>query len=97
MKASKYKFFIFLNLVILFNSFNSYYLAQSKQNSIIKLFCLQSVKEEMLKAEILYSEEIANETCDCYYEEFMQTSSHQDAKTKCELETKENLNHNRKI
>ena len=97
MKASKYKFLIFVKLIILLNSFNSYYLAQSKPNSIIKLFCLKSVKEEMLKAEIVYSEEIANETCDCYYEEFTHTASHQDAKTKCKLETKENLNHNRKI
>ena len=97
MKASKYKFFIFVNLIILFNSINSYFLAQTSNNSIIKLFCLQSVKEEMLKAEIVYSEEIAKETCDCYYEEFTQTASHQDAKTKCKLETKENLNHNRKI
>ena len=97
MKASKYKFFIFVNLIILFNILNSYYLAQTKQNSIIKIFCLQSVKEEMLKAETLYSEEIANEICDCYYEEFTKTASHQDAKTKCKLETEENLNHNRKI
>ena len=97
MKASKYKFFIFVNWIILFNFFNSYYLAQTKQNSIIKLFCIESVKEEFLKAGIVYSEEIANETCDCYYEEFKQTASHQDAKTKCKLETKENLSHNRKI
>jgi len=97
MKASNYKFFIFVNLIILFNSFNSYYLAQTKQNTIIKLFCLQSVKEEMMKEEMVYSEEIANGTCDCYYDEFMQNASHQDAKTKCILETKENLNHNRKI
>ena len=97
MKASKYKFFIFVNLIILLNSFDRYYVAQTKHNSIIKLFCLQSVKEEMLKAEMVYSEEIANETCDCYYKEFKQNSSHQDAKTKCKLETKENLNHNRKI
>ena len=97
MKGSKYNFFIFVNLVILLNSFNSNYLAQTNYNSIIKLFCLQSVKEEMMKAEMVYSEEIANETCDCYYEEFMQTASHKDAKTKCKLETKENLNHNRKI
>ena len=97
MQARKHKFFIFVNLIILFNSFNSYYLAQTKQNTIIKLFCLQSVKEEMLKAEIVYSEQIANETCDCYYEEFTQTASHQVAKTKCKLKTRENLNHNRKI
>ena len=86
-----------MNLIILFNSFNNYYLAQTKQNSIIKLFCLQSVKEEMLKAEIVYSEEIAKDTCDCYYEEFTQTASHQDAKTKCKFETKESLNNNGKI
>ena len=97
MKANKYNYVILVNLIILFNSINSYYLAQTKQNSIIKLFCLQSVKEEMLKAEIVYSEKIAKETCDCYYEEFIVTASHQDAKTKCKLETKENLNHNRKI
>ena len=97
MKASKYKFFIFVNLIILFNSFNSYYLAQTKQNSIIKLFCLQSVKEEMLKAEMAYSEEIANETCECYYEEFAKTASHKDAKTKCKLEIKDNFKHNKKI
>ncbi len=97
MKAGKYKFFIFVNLMILFNSLNSYYSAQTKQNSIIKLFCLQSVKEEMLKAEMIYSEEIANETCECYYDEFIQTASHQDAKTKCKLETKENLKRDRKI
>ena len=97
MKPNKYKFLIFVNLMILLDSFNSYYLAQTKQNSIIKLFCLQSVKEEMFKSNMEYSEEIANETCDCYYEEFMQTASHQDSKTKCKLETQENLNHNKKI
>ena len=97
MKGTKYIFFIFLNQMILYNTFNNYYLAQTKQNSIIKLFCLQSVKEEMLKAEMVYSEEIANETCECYYEEFTQTASHQEAKTKCKLETKENLIRNRKI
>ena len=97
MKVSKYKFFVFVNLIILFNSLNSYFLAQTQQNSIIKLFCLQSVKEEIMKAEMVYSEEIANDTCECYYEEFTQTASHQDAKSKCKLETKENLNHNRKI
>ena len=83
--------------MILFNSFNNFYLAQTKQNSIIKLFCLQSVKEEMLKAEIKYSEDIANETCACYYKEFTKTASHQDAKTKCKLETQESLNRNGKI
>ena len=97
MKASKYNFFIFVNLIILFNSFNSYYLAQTKQNSIIKLFCLHSVKEEMIKAEMVYSEEIANAACNCYFEEFTQNASHQEAKTKCKFETLKRVNHKRKI
>ena len=91
MKACKYKLFIFVHLMILFNSFNNYYLAQTKQNSIIKLFCLQSVKEEMMKAEMEYSDKIANETCECYYEEFSKTASHQDSKTKCKLEILESF------
>ena len=97
MKASKYKFFIYVNIMILFNFFSSNYLAQTKENSIIKLFCLESVKDEMLREEIAYNEEIANETCECYYEEFIQTASHQDAKTKCKLETQEILDKNKKI
>ena len=91
MKAQKYKFFVFINLIILLNFFEGPNLAKSKKNSIIKLFCLQSVKDEMLKAEIAYSEKIANETCECYYEEFSQTSSHQDAKTKCKLEVQDSF------
>ena len=91
MQVSKYKAFLLVNLMTLLNSFNSHYLAETKQNSIIKIFCLQSVKEEMFKAEIAYSDEIANKTCECYYKEFIQTSSHQDAKTKCKLEAQENF------
>ena len=86
MKANKFKNFIFVILIILLNPLNSNNLVQSKQNSILKIFCRQSVKKEMLKAEIAYSEELANETCECYYEEFTQNASHQDAKTKCKLE-----------
>ena len=97
MKVSKYKFFVLVNMMILFNSFNGHYLAQTKQNSVIKLFCLQGVKEELLKAEMAYSEEIAIETCECYYEEFTQNLSHQDAKTKCKLEAQDTLKNNRKI
>ena len=97
MKLTEFKFFIFAIFIILVNLPISNKLVQSKEDSILKIFCRQSVKKEMLKADIAYSEELANKTCECYYEEFIQTSSHQDAKTKCKLETKENLNHNKKI
>ena len=90
MKVTELKFFIFVGLTIFLYSFSNN-LVRAKQNSILKTFCLQSVKKEMLKAEIAYSEEIANETCQCYYEEFIQTSSHQDAKTKCKLEAQKSF------
>ena len=88
-KSNKNKLVVLLNFIVLLNFFNSYYFAQTKQNSIIKLFCLNSFKEEMFKAEIEYKEEIANKTCNCYLEEFLQTSSHQNAVKKCKLEAKE--------
>tara|TARA_A100001035_G_scaffold70115_1_gene53637 strand:+ start:357 stop:638 length:282 start_codon:yes stop_codon:yes gene_type:complete len=89
MRLIKKEIFFLLNFLILLNSFNSFSLGQTKQSSIIKLFCLQSVKQEMLKAELAYSEEIANETCECYYEEFTLTSSHEDAKKNCRLKAKD--------
>ena len=91
MKTNKYGFFFLVNLAFAFNFFNSQLLAQTKQNSIIKLFCVQSFKEEMLKAKIEYSNEIAHETCDCYYDEFLKTASHQKAKTKCKLYAQDKL------
>ena len=97
MKTVKYEFFVFVNFLIIFNSLNSYFLAETNQNSIIKFFCLQSVKEEIMKAEMEYSEDIANETCTCYFEEFTKTASHQNAKKKCKLEFQKILNHNGKI
>ena len=89
MRYTKIKMFILLTFLILLKSFNSYSLAETKHNSIIKLFCLNSFKEEMLKAEIDYSQEIADETCQCYLDEFVQTSSHQNAISKCKIEAQE--------
>ena len=91
MKLTQYKLLIFVSLFTLMNCLNTNNLVQSKENSILKIFCRQSVKKEMLKAEIAYSEELANETCECYYEEFIQTSSHQNAKTKCKLEAQKSF------
>ena len=85
------KSFIFGSIIIILNLLNSNNLVQAKQNSILKTFCIQSVKKEMRKAEIAYSDEIVNETCECYYEEFIQTSSHKYAKTKCKLEAQKSL------
>ena len=71
---------------------NSEYLAETKNNTIINLFCIQNFKEEMLKANINYDEEIAKDTCDCYLEEFINTNSHSKAISKCKLKTQKKFN-----
>ena len=86
------KHFVLGSLFLLFGFLNSEYLAEPKDNSIINLFCIESFKEEMLKANIKYNEEIANDTCDCYLEEFSKSTSHQKAITKCKLGAKEKFN-----
>ena len=77
-----------MNFLLLWGLINFEYLAETKKNSIINLFCIENFKEEMLKANINYEEEIAKETCDCYLNEFINTKSHQKAINKCKLETK---------
>ena len=84
--------FVIVNFFLLWGYLNFEYLAETKKNSIINLFCIENFKEEMLKANIFYEEEIAKETCDCYLKEFINTKSHQKAINKCKLETKKKFN-----
>ena len=81
-----------MNFLLFWGLINFEYLAETKKNSIINLFCIENFKEEMLKANIFYEEEIAKETCDCYLKEFINTNSHQKAIHKCKLETKKKFN-----
>ena len=85
-------FFVLVNIFIFVGFLNSGYLAETKRNSIINLFCLEYFKEEMLKANLDYDQEIANDTCDCYLEEFSNSNSHKKALKNCKLETKEKFN-----
>ena len=79
-------FFLFLGFM------NSEYLAETKKDSIINLFCIESFKVEMSKANLNYDEKIAKDTCDCYLREFLNSTSHQNSIAKCKLETKKNFN-----
>ena len=92
MRSTTKKVFVLVNFLLLLGYLNFEYLAETKKNSIINLFCIENFKEEMLKANINYKEEIAKETCDCYLKEFINTNSHQKAINKCKLETKKKLN-----
>ena len=92
MRSNAKKLFVLVNFFLVSGYLNIEYLAETKNNSIINLFCVENFKEEMLKANINYEEEIAKETCDCYVKEFINTNSHQKAINKCKLETKEKFN-----
>ena len=79
-------FFLFLGFI------NSEYLAETKKDSIINLFCIESFKVEMSKANLNYDEKIAKDTCECYLREFSNSKSHQNSIIKCKLETKKKFN-----
>ena len=86
------KHFVLGSFFLLFGFLNSEYLADTKNNSIINLFCIESFKLEMLKANLNYDEEIAKDTCDCYLREFLNSTSHQNSIDKCKLEAKKKFN-----
>ena len=92
MRSITKKVFVIVNSFLLLGHLNLEYLAETKNNSIINLFCIQNFKEEMLKANINYDEEIAKDACDCYLEEFINTNSHSKAISKCKLKTQKKFN-----
>ena len=79
-------FYLFLGFI------NSECLAETKKDSIINLFCIESFKVEMSKANLNYDEKIAKDTCDCYLREFLNSTSHQNSIDKCKLEAKKKFN-----
>ena len=92
MRSTAKKLLVLVNVLFLTGYLNIEYLAETKNNSIINLFCIENFKEEMLKANLNYKEEIAKEACDWYLNEFIKTNSHQKAINKCKLETKKKFN-----
>ena len=52
-----------MNFILLLGFLNTECSAESK-NSIINLFCIENFKEEMIKANINYDQQIAKDTCD---------------------------------
>ena len=86
------KHFVLGSFFLLLGFLNSAYLAETKDNSIINLFCIESFKVEMSKANLNYDEKIAKDTCGCYLREFLNSKSHQNSIVKCKLETKNKFN-----
>ena len=86
------KNFVLVSLFLLWGFINSEYLAETQKDSIINLFCIESIKEEMSKANLNYDVKIARDTCDCYLREFLNSTSHQNSIDKCKLEAKKKFN-----
>ena len=84
--------FVLVSFFLLWGFINSEYLAETQKDSIINLFCIESFKVEMSKANLNYDEKIAKDTCDCYLREFSNSKSHQNSIFKCKLETKKKFN-----
>ena len=80
--------FVLVSFFLSCGIINSEYLAETQIDSIINLFCIESFKVEMSKANLNYDEKIAKDACDCYIREFSNTTSHQNSIGKCKLETK---------
>jgi hypothetical protein len=86
------KNFVLVSLFLLWGFINSEYLAETQKDSLINLFCIESIKVEMSKANLIYDEKIAKDTCDCYLKKFLNSASHQNSIDKCKLEAKKKFN-----
>ena len=75
--------FVLVSFFLLWGFINSEYLAETQKDSLINLFCIESIKVEMSKAKLVYDEKIAKETCDCYLREFLNSKSHKNSISKC--------------
>ena len=69
------KKFVLVSFFLLWGFINSEYLAETQKDSFINLFCIESIKVEMSKANLNYDEKIAKDTCDCYLREFLNSTS----------------------
>ena len=60
-------------------------LSDIKTNSIIKIFCKESVKSEFKKNNYDYDEKIGEDVCNCYLKNLSKKISHQESISKCKL------------
>ena len=56
-----------------------------KTNSIIKIFCKESVKSEFKKNNFAYEESIGEDVCNCYLKNISKNVGHKESISKCKL------------
>ena len=60
--------------------------AEINNNSIIKIFCKESVKSEFKKNNLEYKTSIGEDVCNCYLKNISKNVSHQESISNCKLE-----------
>jgi len=60
-------------------------LSEIKKDSIIKMFCKESVKSEFKKNNFKYEESIGEDVCNCYLKNISKNVTHQESISKCKL------------
>ena len=59
--------------------------AEVNNNSIIKIFCKESVKSEFKKNNIEYEASIGEDVCNCYLKNISKNVGHKESISKCKL------------
>ena len=78
--------FIFFNQISIIKSSTEF-----NANSIIKMFCLENVKAEIIKANLTYKESFGNEVCDCYLKNINNNIEHEKSIFKCKEDANKQL------
>ena len=63
-------------------------------NSIIKIFCIENVKSEIRKANLIYKESFGNKVCDCYLKNINNNIDHEKSIFKCREDAYKQLDSN---
>ena len=61
-------------------------LSDTKTNTIIKIFCKESVKSEFKRNKFAYEENIGEDVCNCYLKNISKNISHKKSISECKLE-----------
>ena len=78
--------FIFFNQILTIKSSQ-----ELNTNSIIKIFCIENVKSEIRKANLIYTESFGNKVCDCYLKNIKNNIEHEKSIFKCKEDANKQL------
>ena len=75
--------FIFINFI-----FSDNFLLAKDNNSIIKFFCIESVKSEHKLNDVEYQDIFGEKICNCYLANISNNIDHENSISKCKIEYK---------